>query len=559
MEWLQYFHPTSGLSYLRALSPLLRSDPQIRDFAVKACHKLMFINSENARLLSVDAYFLLVDVPAKRSFSSYTSPITYSQRVDSSQLNPQDIDVEFFFRCRDTFKRALTYPLPVRIRVYAGLTRLFECYDLLRPTIFDLLSCHMRKYIMNRIDHGVVTRCPLHIDRTIDTSDMIPSIGEPLNVLISTIHHMLRVYKRDGGIIKRPKDVEFTPSELDEFDDSDERSISICELQMRQLRDRISRAHTLQELSVASQKVMEATMDDAIGVQAVLQAQVMHGVLLSMLDEMLEISQTPNDSNDDHNNSHDSANPSSSSSSSSHTTMNGIQCIEFIKLFDLFWDLHQLLTMNHTVKSKKHHSTKKSIPKKKKTNPDVSEDEEEDEEDEPEEDDDEDENADHTDDDNDEEEKKSASKSKSKLKSKSKSSRNRGRYDAPPLKLKSPPKAVTILCRSLNRSSKTHIPGWSVDSVLLLLAMSQLHNGDIVPTSSMTNRPILTVVKNTNGSSASSSTSTSSSSAPTEPPSDEPQRVGDVLLRHMNLRRFILTCMLDNVLSMINHSNDNNG
>lgn len=515
LEWLQCFPLDMGLFFLRALAKLLRIDAGLRDFTVRTIHKLAFATHLSARLLAVDAYFLLCETPFQPNrFSSGGGALPASSQAAPSQGGSmrEEVDLEFFLKCKDIFKRALSYQSEVRAHVYKGLLRLFEAHSDLRTPIMDLLQSHFKAITAPKASVCAVAslhasplagraRAPLSLDLAVDVTSDSAAIVEPLPLLISTIQRALRIQLRSEEEVPEVGEgaVDFTPDELESIDPS-LLSTALMKVQMDQLLARFLRSSTLGHLGIDAALVQEATMDNRDGVRAILHAELLHGVLLAFMEWQLEtrVEETTTD-----------AHPAEGHAASGQLAFPPEACRDFIKIFDLFWQLHSLLAVK-PAKVKEPGAAKKSSAKakKKKKKPD----EEDDEEDQPEDEDEEDEEEEDDDDDG-EERKSSSSKKKS-------SSAAKGKKKGP-----AKPKAVAVLCRGRN---KLHLNGLTPSAVIKLLRLATPGEGAPMAEAESAHRPTLVL----------------------NAPPRTTGTVGDALSAHQSLQHFVMLSTRDYITDM---------
>jgi len=372
LEWLHCQTPAAGLLLVKALLPLLREQRDLRDFAIRTCHKLMFLQHTDARLLSVDAYFALVACP----YTPHAGMIRGSSAFQSSQSAGAAgashdaaavVDVEFFLSGVNMFRRALSQPQgEVRERVYKGLNQLFNDSAELRPYILELLLSHLQRYLPDKkearggaaLNVSASCRAPLKLDLALDASKT--RVAEPLSLLLSTVQAMLMAIGMEH--IPRPADggAEF-PLHQQESMDVEQRSAALLRLHTENLLSRLIQAGSLKELGINELFLLEANSDDPAGVSAVLQAQVLHGVLCSSLEWILQ-----READAERRSIRSASLPSATSASSAVTTsMSAEACRKFLHVFDLFWQLHQILSQ-HTKAPKPAADKGKGSGKKKK-------------------------------------------------------------------------------------------------------------------------------------------------------------------------------------------------
>jgi len=462
LEWLHCQTPAQGMQLLTALLPLLRSKKELRDFAIRTVHKLLFLPHSDARMLAIDAFFLFIESPYDPSAgrlhraASAAMPSS-SQHAGRMEPTGGNIDLEFFHESAlSMFRRALSQPqAEVRARVYKGLLRLFHQHVELRPSILELLQMHLSHYqhdasrdSLHSI-HGV--RAPIRLDMALDASRS--RVVEPLPFLYSVLHSMLNHPEMGEVPQPEPGAHEFSTAQLQDLD-PDERSAALLQLHMRTLLEKIKHARSLKDLGIIEGHLAAATMDDPAGVASVLQAQLMHGVLCSFFEYvLLREMQAPASSS------------SASQSQQQQRTLSVHGCHDLVQLFELIHQLQTLLTTRPKVEKKPSSSTGGSKKKKKKDD-----DDEEDEEDEEEDDDGDDDEDDADEEDSDEEPgprsrplkkvgKKRGKKGKAKAKKK----------DGP----KAPPKAVV----ALSRGGRWQQYALTWQSVCHLLRLSQAGTG----------------------------------------------------------------------------------
>jgi hypothetical protein len=539
LEWLHCFSPSCGSAFIRCLTPLLRCDRALRDFAIRTCHKLMFYQQKSARLLSVDAYMALIECPyapqtMRRAASAFQS--SQPSRALTGEDTHASVDVAFFLDCSHLFRRALSYPQrEVRERVYQGLLRLFEAHTQLRPYILDILHAQLRRFLLSPSEEKasmLTHKPPLRLEQALDGSKA--QVVEPLAMLLASIQRMLLLEKRERG------SGDSLSSQTDEGALSqlaaDHRSLSQLRLILSPLLSRLCHARSLQELGVRESH-LSGPVSDPLAVAAVLQVQVLHDVLACMLE--WQVTEAAEEGEEERKTGMETETHSAASSpppSSAPAPVRPLPffspaaCSQFVHLFDLFWQLHSLLTQNaHRPKDAQAQKSKAKPQKKGRKKKSADAEEEEDEEESAEE-----------EDSGDSAEEEDASVGKAGRGSKRAAPKSKAAGRAKP-----PAQAISALCR--HGAWKRYI--LQPSTLLQLLRMSQPGSGpalaeDLAASASASASPHRPQLHLRAHGSASSAASPS-------PDSSAVRTVGDVLHAHLNLQRWLTSHLSEFVQSWL--------
>ncbi len=486
LEWLHCQTPAIALQFLEALRPLLRQHQALHDFTVRIVQKLLFQSSVEARLLAVQALFILVECPydSRAAQRHGSSAFAASQAASQYGGAVSSVDESFF---RDAalvaFRRALVASPQeeVRVVVYDRLQDLYRLHPTVRPAILELLQLHLTRYLHDKNAEsssgtgvGVAVRPPLKLEAVLDASRS--RVIEPLPKLISTCMKMLL---REGPTEGLPHGdgAEISASQLQHID-PEQHSAAQLRQAIHHIMQRLSTIRKLKELGVSESQIVSATADDPAGVAAVLQAQTLHGVLCCFFEWQLKNEQNA---------------PSVSvlhpEEAPNVAHLSEAACRTLLHLFDNIYSLYDLLTTPPKAEKKVSSSSAsaaKKKKKKKKADDDDEEEEEEEEEEEGEEEDEEEnddeeldeenEDADEEEEDEDDEEEGGKGRSKQKKKSASKAKKKRGGGGAAGAKprVKQPAKAVVALSRHGRWKQYTLTP----TAISLMLQLSTPNSGD---------------------------------------------------------------------------------
>jgi len=426
VEYLSNFTDVDGMKWFRAIRPLLRTERDVRDLALKALHKLMFNveMSVSAQLLVIDACFLLIRTPfVERSHP--LGPRRASSARDALASQPvqslPSIDKEVFFQLRDQFMHTLQQqaPIEVRERLYTSLLEISREEHSLRPYVIDLLKSHFRNFLQSSSSSSAShtsaapasasaspsssllskARGPLVLDRAVDARTI--GVIEPLGSLLFTLSELCAnadEEARENG--EDEEDFIIRPSQRAVNKQTHEQAKGRLESLLNQL----CQCKTLRELGLKPHLIEEATMDasntsmgmgmgvstDAEeGVAAVLHAHVMHDVLISCMDVMMRRAERmarrlKQEQYEDEPGSTSQPQPTNIHRPPLIPHLTGEDCYRLLRLFQLFMQLHRLLTEKSTSGKKKEEKKgetkkkgKKGKKKKKKADSDEDEDEEE--------------------------------------------------------------------------------------------------------------------------------------------------------------------------------------
>ena len=184
LEYISFMPPSTAVSLVRSLQPVLRSQTSLQDFLLIVLRKSLFSRELESRLVTLEC-LLFIAGTSKPLSSRPSVGHGSSSQVSELELIPVDsVAIEIISQLR----RCMSQQVQLRTALYDGLIELVTTKPDLADYILGILLPQLDKYIENDGD-GVINQFLVHTC----IEEVSGGIGEPLAHLLRAIMSCLVV------------------------------------------------------------------------------------------------------------------------------------------------------------------------------------------------------------------------------------------------------------------------------------------------------------------------------------------------------------------------------
>lgn len=225
IEYVTHLTPHNAGVLFRALSPVLKIRPHMKDFLILTMRKAMFRKDENSRMIAIKGFAFLLCLSSMIFSRGNTLTQLYSQNIGlvlsqgvqtqnegGSQVATQEqanalIAEDLFRQFCGIFRRAMQLQASVRLVLYAELMKVFQECPALRPSILELIFQHYLKYY----DDNETILPPVKIDSCLPRKRGL--YEEPFGYLLHAVLFCVHESRNEIAIATNDDDI-FTDDEI---------------------------------------------------------------------------------------------------------------------------------------------------------------------------------------------------------------------------------------------------------------------------------------------------------------------------------------------------------
>lgn len=160
-DYISYLNPMIAEGFLRAVKPLIQFNPSFQDHIILVLRKSIFSREQNARLIAVSGFLLLLQ--------------TLTETQQSENVS---------FEILSFLKRCLSQQASIRETLYKGLSDIFITMPFLAEPIFDILLSQIKKYLTSNPPGIVLEAC---LDK--DSQQIVEPLHHLLNCILKCLNH----------------------------------------------------------------------------------------------------------------------------------------------------------------------------------------------------------------------------------------------------------------------------------------------------------------------------------------------------------------------------------
>ena len=179
LEYISFMPPSTAVSLVRALQPVLRAQTSLQDFFQIVLRKSLFSRELDSRLVTLECLLFIAETSCPSASQRHAST---SQSAIDDRLTPSDtVAIEIISQIR----RCMSQQVQLRQKLYDGLTDLVKKKPYLADYIMGILLPQIDKYIVKDGD-GVVSQINLHgcID---ESGDIIEPFAHLLRTTVNCL------------------------------------------------------------------------------------------------------------------------------------------------------------------------------------------------------------------------------------------------------------------------------------------------------------------------------------------------------------------------------------